>query len=229
MNVSRIDYPIKSEITADSDACALTYDSQYWIAFPQKKVLYRLYYENGMWVKDSSSKLNINEFLQYGNEVFNLTSDGNLYKHDQTVYNDVGEKYSMRVETKYIDLSASFNFKKLKRLYVLARHYTTTNVPLSVTVQADSTKVLDTVKGVAVVENGQVVWKETNEPNMRFNAGTVFGSWILGQSVLGNVEVSVQRTAIRGKCRRVKVTFEHVEDSPCEIYGFGLEFRLKDL
>lgn len=229
MNVTRIDFPIKGEIIADTSACALTYDSQYWLCIPSKKAVYRLYYDNGMWVKDTSSKLNITQFLQYGNDVFNLTTDGNIYKHDQTVYNDVEEKYSMRIETKYIDLSASFNWKKLKRLYVLAKHFRNTNVGLKVKVMADSATVLNYLKGQAVVKDGIVEWESSEEPNMKFNAGTVFGSWILGQSVLGDVAVSVQKQSIRGKCRRVKLIFEHTQDSPCEIFGFGLEFSLRNI
>src|SRR5690606_21822195 len=88
MNVQRIDYPIKSAVTEDTEACALVYDSQYRLCFPSKKEVYRLYYENGMWVRDKSSKLNFVQMTHYGNEVYELSQDGNIYKQDSTIYND---------------------------------------------------------------------------------------------------------------------------------------------
>lgn len=226
MNVSRIDYPIKSEIPEDPMACALSYDSQFRICFPSRKTIYRLYYENGMWVRDRSNKLNFVQMIHYGNDVYELSEDGGLYKQDPTIYTDDGEIYQMVVESKYLDLSASFNQKKLKRLYVLARHFKQ-NVGIEVTVKADTAFALNPESGKAVVENGYVVWKTATEPNMRFYTGTVVGSWILGKTPLGEVEISVQKAAVRGKCRRVKVIFRHAENSPCELFGFGLEFKEK--
>lgn len=224
MNVQRIDFPIKNEITSDEDACALTYDSQYWITFPQKKVTYRLYHESGMWVKDVSSKLNFHQYLQYGNDVYNLTLDGSLYKHDNTVYNDCDEIYALKIESKSLDLSASFNYKKLKTLYILAGIY----AEYFVTVIADGANVLDPVTSNAIVgSDGYVTWQVTTSANVIFPGGSVLGKWNLGKDFLGTREVSVDKKSINGKCRRIKIRYEHVEDKPCEIFGFGLEFKLK--
>lgn len=226
MNVSRIDYPIKSAITADPSACTLVHDSQFFICFPSKQEIYRLYYENGMWVRDKSSKLNFIQMAHNGMNVFELSQDGKVYVQDSTVYNDDGDVYSMVVDSKYLDLSASFNLKKLKRLYVLARHYDQT-VDIYVTVKADSALALTPDKGWVEIVNGWVEWKTSTEPNMHFYSGTLLGTWILGKAPLGEIEISVQKASIRGRCRRVKVTFEHKQDLPCEIYGFGLEFKEK--
>jgi hypothetical protein len=62
---------------------------------------------------------------------------------------------------------------------------------------------------------------------MDFYAGTALGSWVLSKVPLGRTETSVQKASVRGKCRRVKVSFKHIENTPCEIYGFGLEFKAK--
>lgn len=230
MNVQRIDYPIKSEITPDTNACAMTYDSQYWIAYPNRNILYRLYYDNGMWVKDKSSKLNIVQFMQYGNDIYNLTKDGNIYKHDETVYNDVGEVYEMKIETKMLDLSASFNMKKLKRIYILFGSEPNQNVNLKLWVYADSAKIVSPeIPGQAVVNaDGTTTWTSSSEqPNLKFYSGTTFGTWLMGLSPFGDVDITVDERSIRGKCRRVKIIYSHTEDQICEIFGLGLEFKMK--
>src|SRR5881392_1943557 len=85
LNVNRVDQQIHSEITtlAKNDAVAMLHESQYWLCFPSSKVMYRMYYENdNTWVRDISSKLNIVDFMVYGTDVYELTSDGTLYIQD---------------------------------------------------------------------------------------------------------------------------------------------------
>lgn len=227
LNVKRVDYPIKSAIIRDPDAAGMVHDNQYWICLPSQSVIYRFYYDGTVWVRDKSSKLNICSFVEFENQVYELTLDGKLYKQDKTVYSDIEEPYDMIVESKYLDLSTSFNQKKLKRLYVLAKHFTST-VNLKVRVYADSALVLNPESGEAVItEDGAVEWSSTTAPNFKFYTGTVIGEWIVGTTPLGDVQLSVQRASVRGKCRRVKVVFVHSEAKPCEIYAFGLEFKQK--
>lgn len=226
MNVSRIDYPIKSSVVSDERACAMVFDSQYWLCFPSQSVIYRLYYDNAMWVRDKSSKLNFVEMAHYGSDVYELSQSGQMYRQDRSLYADAGEVYEAIMESKFLDLSASFNQKKLKRLYVLARHFAA-NVDLQVKVQADSEIILNPEDGEAVIENGYVAWKVVPTPNMHFYTGTVVGSWVVGKTPLGDIQISVQKASIRGRCRRVKVTFTHEDPVPCEIFGFGLEFKEK--
>jgi hypothetical protein len=227
LNVKRIDNQIKSAIVKDPDACGVVHDGQYWICLPSQKIMYRFYYDGNVWVRDKSSKLNIVDFAVFESKVYELTLDGKLYKQDNTVYSDIEEVYDMTVESKFLDLSTSFNQKKLKRLYILAKHFTTT-VNLKVKVYADSALVLTPESGEAVInEDGSVVWESTTQPNMHFYTGTIIGQWVLGVSPLGDVQISVQRASVRGKCRRVKVIFTHSESTPCEIYAYGLEFKQK--
>jgi hypothetical protein len=237
LNVKRIDIQIHSEIMgiAKNDAVAMLYNSQYWLCLPSSKVMYRLYYDNGgVWVRDVSTKLNIVDFVVYGGDIYEATSDGVLYIQDNTIYHDDNEAYNMTAEAKYYDLSATFNWKKLKRIYVLAKHFGT-DTNLGVTVQSDSNIVLTPDKGKAVVLTDtsptppytRVEWVVSTEPNFHFYAGTAVGAWIVGQSVIGDAQISVQKASIMGKCRRVKVKITHNEPVPCEIFGFGLEFRLK--
>jgi len=225
LNVKPIDTPIRSQVPRDANACAMVYDDQYWICFPDRNFILRYYYTGKVWTRDISSKLNIVQFAVEGSNVYNLTKDGKLYKHDNTVYNDVGEAYTMLVESKFYDLSMMFNRKKLRRFYVLAKHYST-HVNLKVKVFADGSVVLTPDVGEALVdENGNVFWIERTEPNLHFYSGTVVGTWVLGGSPLGDPDISVQRASISGKCRRVKVQFSHSENVPCEIFAYGFEFK----
>lgn len=228
MNVERLDTNIKSEITPSSDACGIVSNGQYYLCFPQEKKIYRYYYESNMWVKDVSTKLNIASFINYGSEVYNLDTTGVLYKQDKTVYKDDTDVYTLRVTSKYHDLSATFNQKKLKRLYVLARANLNSAVKYNVRVYADSQIVLTPDVGEAYVDtDGYTKWRVTTTPNMSFYAGTVFGSWVIGKAAFGSMEIAVGRANIRGKCRRVRISFEHAENVPCELFGYGMEFRLK--
>lgn len=226
LNVLRVDQAIKGQVTKDENAVAMVYDGQYWLCFPSKYEIYRFYYDTGIWARDYSSKLNIIAFSNYGADIYEMTADGKVYKQDPTYYMDDDEIYTMQVDSKFLDLSASFNYKKLKKIYVMARHFTD-NVHIAVKVFADSSIALNPDKGKAEVVEGSVVWNTQTEPNMDFYAGTALGSWVLSKVPLGRTETSVQKASVRGKCRRVKVSFKHIENTPCEIYGFGLEFKAK--
>jgi hypothetical protein len=235
LNVRRVDGNIKSEIKKSSNACAFAYDSQYWVCYPNDKIVYRYYYEKQVWVKDVSNKLNFIQFLQDGKNVYTLSQDVKLYKNNENIYTDDGIVYDMIVESKYFDLSKSFNFKKLRRLYILGKNYNVYDAEYKVNVYADSQIVLDPEIGYAVVgEDGYVTWFTQNPtlPNIEFHQASVLGTelnpeWILGEDILGGQDLSVQKTRIRGKCRRVKLKFINSQDQEVELFGFGLEFKLK--
>lgn len=228
MNVTRIDWQMKSEITPDTDACAITYDNQYWIAFPSKKVVYRCYYDNsGVWVKDTGTKLNITQFLQYGNTMYQLSSDGSLYLANKNRFDDVGEAFTMSLESKYFDLDASFNYKKLKRVYFLAHSYREHDVNYGVTIIADGQVVLSPTVTTFPIVNGVVQQVDTTTPNLNFYGGTNFGTWLLSYSPFGDVNVQAKVMHVHGKARRVKIKFTHSDPVACELLGFGLEFKMK--
>jgi hypothetical protein len=228
MNVARADLNIKGEVPKDTNACAINYDSQYWLCYPNRKIIYRFYYESKVWVKDISDKLNFVQFIKDGDNVYNLAKDAVLYKHSKSVYKDGNSGYNMIVESKYFDLSKSFNFKKLKRLYMLARAYNNYDVNYNVYVYADSAIVLTPETGQASInQDDYVVWTPVVTPNVNVVGSTVFGLWELGEDAFGDRYLDVQKARIQGKCRRVKVRFENDQDQEVEIFGFGLEFKLK--
>lgn len=238
LNVNRIDVPIKSELAGinTSDACGMLYDSQYWLCFPSSKVMYRYYYEANtpVWVRDVSSKLNFAKFLVYGADVFEVSQDGKVYKQDRTRFDDDGEAFIMTAEAKYLDLGATFNWKKLKRIYILGKHFTTdTNIGVYVT--ADSSVIMTPELGetVVITDNSpsppyqSIQWQVTTTPNFHFYAGTSLGTWLLGTTPLGDPKISIQKASVMGKCRRLKIKMTHSEPVACEIFGFGLEFKAK--
>ena len=233
MNVKRLDVQIHSEILArinQTNAAAIFYDNQYWICFPDDKVIYRFYYEQSVWVRDKSNRLDIKQFTAHGGKAYNLTKTGNVYTHESDVWKDVDDVYDMNVNAKMYSLGYDFNNKKLRRMYVIARHFSE-DVPLYVEVWSDSALIVTPEEGhVEISEDGEhTTWVTTTTPNMHFYSGTVLGSWILGVNPLGDVQISVQKVNLQGKCRRVRVNFRHSEDSPCEIYGFGFEYKLKKI
>lgn len=231
MNVARIDMPIQREIDpTQTDACAVVYDSQYWLCFPRKKSLYRYYFERKVWTKDASANLDLTQFLLSADDVFNLTTNAKVYRQDRSVFTDAGAVYDMIIESKFYDLSASFNNKKLKRLYLLAKHELGYDVDMFVTVKADSALALTPDSGTIIEDhvNGWY-WQTTTEPNFEFLRGTNFGTWIMGESPFGDIALSVQRASIRGKCRRVKITVKVSSSEPCELYGFAFQFKLKKI
>ena len=232
LRLTRLDEKIHSELVdkITPNASALVYDNQYWLCLPDSKTIYRYYYDIGSWTKDTSNYLNIIRFGNYADEVYNFTKNGNIWEHDYSIYYDINpqDPYEMVVASKFLDLGAQFNYKKLRRLYVLARHFNGVNNNMSVTVYADATLALNPESGYASVDNnGYTIWNTVITPNMSFFTGTDFGSWIIGKSSFGDIELSVQRADIRGKSRRVKVKYVHDLNAPFEIYGFGLEFKIK--
>jgi hypothetical protein len=229
LNVQRVDADVKSQISKDTNVCATAYDSQYYICYPDDKLVYRYYFERESWVKDKSERLNFAQFLTYGNNLYVITQDGKLLKRDNSVYKDDTLGYNMIVETKYFDLSKSFNFKKLKKLYVLGRHYKTYDAEFSVSVYSDAKIVLDPEVGSAIIDpiTNVVSWNTTLVPNVEFPHGTTFGVWEVSEDELGEKYLSVQKARVRGKCHRVKIQFLNTQDKEVELFGFGLEFKLK--
>lgn len=228
MNVDRIDYQVKTELEqADkTDACAFVNNSQYWLCLPEANLIYRYNFENDAWAKDKSTKLNIVHATIIDDVVREITKTGVVYAHDKTIYNDDGYVYDMIIESKYFDLSASFNYKKLKKLYVLSRGYQTHAVELYVTVMSDSATVLSPDAGSVQIVDGYATWVTESTPNMIFETGTVLGTWELGSTPLGDIQLVVNKAGIQGKARRTKIKFRHSSDNLCEVYGYGFEFRL---
>ena len=246
---------IAASAAADSQVVSAVFDNQYYLYSLNGKV-YRHYFDRRAWVIDSMDHLGLVRFgvplvASFNNEqtliepVYRravypspvLYPSGSLYPNgagtffalDKSVYADIGIAYTMSLRTKYFDLSQAFNYKKLRQLFIITR-LQNEDVNLAVTVQADSAVILDPTSGTATVDpiTHTVTWVTSTTPNFNFYAGTyLYNNFGLGINPLGENALSVLETVIRAKCRRVRLQFEHSDASPCEIYGFGLEFRSK--
>lgn len=231
LNVRRTDIQIHKEIMdniGDPDVSGMFHENQYWICFPASKIIYRYYFEQAVWVRDKSNKLNIAQFTSYGGIAYNMTKGTSVFIHDDEVWADDGEVFNMQIDTKMYDLGYSFNNKKLRRMYVIARHFES-DTNLHVKVYSDAQLIITPETGQVVIspDGSDTTWVTTSAPNMHFYAGTHVGYWVLSVNPLGDVQVSVQKVSLQGKCRRVKVNIKHSDNAPCEIYGFGFEFKLK--
>jgi hypothetical protein len=158
------------------------------------------------------------------------------------VYKDMFDHvYTMLVRTKFFDFSASFNIKKLKRLYLLTKTNEGTtagnvqNIDLAVTVEADGSAVLDPEVGTVQNVFGTAVWTMTLVPNFHFYYGIEIGAppvgnWLMADptyGMIGTQPIAEAKSLIRGKCLRVRLTVNHTQAVPCEIVAAGFEFRLK--
>ncbi len=146
------------------------------------------------------------------------------------VYSDLYTKpYTMKVRTKFFDFNASFNRKKLKRLYLLVstNDDAAENIRLAVTVEADSQAILDPNVGSVSIVGGVATWIVTPTFNFDFDLGTLLGDWVLAVDALGAYPIACEYLNIRGKCRRIRLTVEHSDPSPAEVIAAGFQFRLK--
>jgi hypothetical protein len=163
-------------------------------------------------------------------------SSGTIATPYTNPYKDLSDNYNMIIETKYLDLSAVYNYKKLKRIYVMAKSYSDHAVDMYVTVRADAQTVLTPDHGHAVVNpDGSVTWVVDTTvssvsqvvPNYQIFSDNL-GQFILGSSSSNSsAELYTNKTSITGKCRRVKVRFQVGGGVQSELYGYGLEFKLK--
>lgn len=167
----------------------------------------------------------------------NISEDVSLPAYlqaDRLSFTDLYDKsYTMKVRTKFYDFSASFNKKKLKRIYILVKTnegVTAANVEdirLAVTVEADSQAVLDPNVGTVVTVGTVSTWVVTPTFNFNFEIGTQLGDWVLATDALGAYPIACEYLNIRGKCRRIRLTVEHSDPVPAEIVATGFQFRLK--
>lgn len=240
---------------ADAQVVSAVYEGQYFLYGLQGKI-YRHYFDRKAWVTDNMEHMGAIRFgmplvASFNNDQVlievayrialypsnTLYPSGTLYPNgtstfyalDNSVYTDDGVAYTMKLRTKYYDLSQAFNYKKLRQLFIITR-LQSEDVNLSVTVQADSAVILDPISGTATVDplTHAVTWTTTTVPNFNFYAGTyLYSNFLSGTNPLGEQALAVLQTNIRAKCRRVRLQFEHSDPSECEVYGFGLEFRSK--
>jgi hypothetical protein len=227
VNVEKIDTAIDNIVPRDTDACAIVADGQYQIVFPQRELRLRYYYQGNLWTKDVSPKIDFRrmyaiEGIVYGHS--NISST--LMKMDGNVWTDDGHVYRDRYVFKDYDFNEPYNPKKLKEMQLLLGQSARTN--LSIYVYADGAAIVSPNDSHAAINaDGEVEWVAQNTPNLTVEAGTVLGSWIMGNSAFGNIESGIQKMSLSGKCRRVRLEIIHEEATPNTVLGVGFIFKSK--
>ena len=232
LNVERLDTKIRNIIPPypqNEQACAINFDDQYHICFPNLKQRFRYYWRIGHWTKDQSPYFDFCRFVEYKGELIaQRASTGEIYKFDDNVYDDLGYAYEDRIETKSFNFGHPYNFKKLKELHVmvgLEKHDTN----LSVEVYGDSSALMSTDSSYISIVNEKVVWNEQFTPNVSLDSGTVFGEWNLGVDAFGYTDMKVYKLKLRGgkKYRTSKIVIRHNEPKPYSLLGLGWIYKLK--
>lgn len=226
-NVEKIDSLVDNLVYRDSDACAVTANGQYQITFPSRKTRLRFYYQDKVWTKDESEKLDFSRMYEFQGTVYGLSKGRTAFlRSDPTTWDDDGYVYEDKYVFKDYDFNEPYNPKKLKEMQLLVGQKEYTGI--SVSVYADGAPILSPDESYAEVnENDEVVWVDKQSPNVTIDAGTTLGSWIMGRSGFGNVESSVKKIPISGKCRRVRLEITHKEATPNTVLGVGFIYKSK--
>lgn len=228
-DVRRVDDAIENIVPEDRDACGVSYDSQYHILFPQQEMRLRYYYgaRRKPWTRDDSSKLTFSRFYRYEDGLYGQAQDtGVIYFFHKEDRDDAGYVYTDSFELKSFDFGEPYNPKKLKEIQVLMEQQAT-RVSGILRVYADSALVLDPDDSFASVVDGIVVWNVVTTPNLTIDSGTVFGSWLLGTSPFGGLDSILEKLRLYGKCRRVRVTYEHTAAESNRFLGCAFIFKTK--
>lgn len=196
-NVAKLDTNISNLIPRDRNACAIVFDDQYQIVFPDRKERFRYYKILGTWVRDESPELNISTLQIFDNELYGLQTSGNVIKFSDSTYSDLGHIYTTRLETKYFNFGQPYHRKKLKELQITATAEDTENI-------ADLQLFIDGVGNVSDVINKKIKFEPTEDYN-----------------------TFVSNLKIKGSCLRTKVRIEHKLDRYIQFLGMMFVFKAK--
>lgn len=196
-NVAKLDTNVANLIPRDRNACAIVYDDQYQIVFPDVKKRFRYYKLLGTWVQDESIHLDIATLHIYDNTLFGTQKSGNVVQFSDTVYSDLGSVYQAVFESKYFSFGQPYHHKKMKELQITATAEESTNI-------ADLKLFIDGLGNV-----NEVIEKKLKfEPTENYNT-------------------FVSKIKIKGKCLRAKVRIEHNLDRYIQFLGTAFIYKVK--
>lgn len=212
--------PTFKNLTGLSKAVAVFHDQQYKVCFPEDNIVLRWYLNKGAWTLDTAPQVSV--YVKWDNDLYMASNTAGLmwkanYKRiedpvspgtyiEVDTYNDDGVAISFYFQTKTFDGEAMINFKKFRKLFVMARQYGVATSAVLVTV-------VDYV---------------STTTNLALNESTSFGEWDLGIDILGFVDVVFQKIGFREKGRQIRFEITNsVLDEPTTIYGIGVEYKIK--
>lgn len=232
INVEKIDVKVANLVPPypeSVDACAISFKDQYHVCFPSRRLRLRFYYESGQWTKDESPYFDFCRMYEWrGDLVVQSKSTGEVYQFDEDTYKDLDHVYEAVIETKGYDFNAPYNRKKIREAHLMVG-LEKEDVELAVDVYGDSALLLSTEKGYAYVEDGQVKWKQTREPNVNIESGTVLGSWELGVDSFGEVKMATKKLRLSSgkKYRTARIKVTHAQDSPFQLLSVAFVYKVK--
>lgn len=194
-------------------AAAIFHDQQYKVCFPSSGIVLRLYVNRQAWTLDYG--YSVQGYFVKDNDLY-MTSgiDGLVYKFgvkkvdgvEVETYSDNGQTIPFYFKTKSFNLSSTMNLKKLRESFIMARQYgTPSSAVMSVTIDYITTT-----------------------HSLDFTESTALGTWDLGESRLGWVDVLTLPIKTKGKGHQVFYKFQNeIPDEPVTIYGIGTEFKIK--
>lgn len=228
MNIEQLDVKIRNKIPKDTNACAIFYNHQYQICFPKSQQRFRFYTNHNAWTMDESPYLDFSKMYEWNGElVVQSLETGQVYQFDKNVYSDLGYIYEDRIITKSFNMGAPYNPKKFKELQLITDR-NEHDTELAVTVNIDDNTVVTPFKNViSVNELDEIETKETIEPNIVIDSGTVLGNWEMGISSFSKAKSEKSVVAISGKGRSVSVDTRHSQDKPHTLLGLAFVYKLK--
>jgi hypothetical protein len=182
MNIEKLDNDIDDQISLDTNACAIVFDGQYHLTFPNKKKRFRYYRDYGVWTADESPYFDFGRMYEWQSElVVQSLNSGEVYQFDESVYNDLGYVYEDRIVTKSYDMGTPYNPKKFKELHVITER-NEYDTKLSVTVNIDDNAVVDSSKTVVEVTPVETIEVEPESSRPRrwndYNLTETWTTWM---------------------------------------------------
>jgi hypothetical protein len=157
MNIEKIDNSIADLIALDTNACAIVFDGQYHLTYPNQKKRYRYYRDYGTWTTDESPYFDFARMYEWQSElVVQSLNSGEVYQFDETVYNDLEYMYEDRIITKSFDMGMPYNPKKFKEIQIITER-NEFDTKLAVTVNVDDNAVVDPMKTEISYTEGETI------------------------------------------------------------------------
>ena len=196
-NVARLDINIANQVPKDRNACAVMYEDQYHIVFPDSNTRFRYYKALRAWVKDDSPSLDISALTVHGVDLYGQRTNGDVVEFKDNTYSDLGHVYDSIIETKYFDFGQPYHRKKLKEMQLTVSSTEKDHA-------ADLKLFIDGTNNVTDIITHKVKFEPTEAYDM-----------------------FVSKVKITGSCLRAKVQIKHTIAEYIQFVGMAFVLKVK--